>query len=512
MIAKLRALFALLLSLVAASASALPIAPSLTDVPIRLYVSQAPSMLDNLAANPDVRRSPAFERIALQLELKSPLADVAQIHAIEARATALGIPTIPGFRCVEMPLLTLGAADPSIWIRNAAYLNALAKQYPGMVGRAVAFDFEKYAAGQPAPISYDAASLAMAPFIAAVRELGIYPIVYPADPRDFTVQVLGDAVGGRLELWTETTFPLAELLRTDTAHARDVEVAHSRVTTQFHRRWPSAVVRNGSYDPWLQTAGQVARATPDAFGVANPWIFPDGHDTAIGTPAWVRGGSASTNDVAYVWLFPPYATQPAQPSLGAWPMVPMQIVATPARQDIRSTRGWLASGGNALLAKDAVPKLGDLTVQVEAILPLVGAGPIVGGSQANSESWQVVYDSALDAIVLELRQPGPAIKLRSVMLAKPPRDVPIRVLVSAGAKGARWSWAVLAGGVTTTGQVLAPSAVTSAGHLWFAGGVVMGGSKISAQYEGLVIARVEEHLRELSKDERAAAVAGAYPR
>src|SRR5690348_14611419 len=103
--------------------------PDLEELPFRLYVSQAAPVVANLAAHPAVRRGP-FAHLTIQLMLKHPAADIEAARAVMAEAAKIGVPIIPGFRCMETPAPG-GDADADRWKRNADYLSSIVREFPG---------------------------------------------------------------------------------------------------------------------------------------------------------------------------------------------------------------------------------------------------------------------------------------------------------------------------------------------------------------------------------------------
>ena len=480
-------------------------------IPFRLFVTQLLQMIANLKANPDVRNT-TFKDVSIHAIMQTPLTQLELLKEIIPKAAEINMEVMPGFRLMETNAAPLGYMDPVRWQRNADYLLALADAVP-VRGRKVVFDQEDYQSGTIRAPSVEAQAIPMKPFIDAVKATGIIPCVYPAFYSYHDVLVLGDAVCGNIELWTETVFDLSERVRL--GNAEGGMTSQYRAQTGFLNRWPNCVVRHGAYDHLLRSFGHQMRQRMSDYGPKLPWIFDAirKDNAQIGLPKWITAETRDTsNDVSQAWVMGPYATGHVQtqiPTGMTLSSTPLPGFPSPIRADVKYTSGYILTGGKCLKASNAIPTTGDFSVACEVILPPTGSGPIMGSNQSNHESWQVIYDETVNQIVLELRQPNvtatnPLRKVSTVVIDAPTKGVPIRILISKLGTG----WLTQA----STTPFVAPLTVNNpGGHLYIGAGSVMG-FYTQTFFEGLIVKNAEVLRPVLTAVERVSVVAKGYPR
>lgn len=447
-----QSLLALTLFALSASASAQQVDRS----PYWLYVSLATPLIAQLEAHPELRGPGGpFEFVEIQFVSKMP-SDVTggtiNLKSLTARARAAGIPSMPSFRLWPMnPLPADGWLNKAIWIQHAAHLRSIVAALELRPGARVAFDQEPYAAAvtgaMPMP-TLAAFKEAAAPFLTAISETGIVPCVLDARIDYVSTQAIVDAAFGSAEIWVENGFTLPTFWFLDPARAQALVLSMHQDMARMERAYGPKVsaIRSAVNEDILRAWGSGLRAAQvsedgPVLGAWRPWIFHNQRldETVIGSPEWFSGAKlSSSNDVKDVWYGSVLSTGNVAPLVGSKMLTATKLPGTwpSAGADLRSTQGYLLTGGVYLRGADVMTKGVGFNVAAEVVLPLSGGCVVVGGNQTNSESWQVRVDPETDAMQLELRTQAPGGKETFVFLDHPPRGVPIRVLVSN--EGSAW--------------------------------------------------------------------------
>jgi hypothetical protein len=239
------------------------------------------------------------------------------------------------------------------------------------------------------------------------------------------------------------------------------------------------------------------------YGANGLWLFSAvREDAVIGTHGWTTGISrSSSNDPIYVWAAAPHSGVTIPAAKGSRSLVVTQALASTARRDLRAEAGHLLAGGMVLRSGDALPQTGDFSVAIGVLIPPTGDGPIVGVSQANSESWQIVATGT--KIEFHLRHVVAPHAV--VQIGEAARGTVQRIALSRS--GTAWSWDAGAG----AGSRIDGAVARGSGHLWIGAGTAHGTYAVRT-LDGLVLTDAEVWYRALTLAEINAVREKAYPR